>query len=77
MLARGPLTTDEAIQAKLIDHVGYADEVVAARVELEEKNGVKDARNEQRDLRVKKPAGMTANRRRQFRQQPRQKRVSA
>ncbi len=28
--ARGPLTTDEAVQAKLIDHVGYADEVVAA-----------------------------------------------
>ncbi len=30
LLARGPMTTDEAIQAKLIDHVGYADEVVAA-----------------------------------------------
>ena len=30
ILARGPLTTDEAVQAKLIDHVGYADEVVAA-----------------------------------------------
>jgi protease-4 len=30
LLARGPLSTDEAIQAKLIDHVGYADEVVAA-----------------------------------------------
>jgi protease IV len=30
LLARGPMTTDEAIQAKLIDHAGYADEVVAA-----------------------------------------------
>jgi protease-4 len=30
LLARGPLTADEALQAKLIDHVGYADEVVAA-----------------------------------------------
>jgi protease-4 len=30
LLARGPLTTDEAMQAKLIDHAGYADEVVAA-----------------------------------------------
>jgi protease-4 len=30
LLARGPMTTDEAIQAKLIDRVGYADEVVAA-----------------------------------------------
>ena len=30
LLARGPMTTDEATQAKLIDHVGYADEVVAA-----------------------------------------------
>jgi len=30
LLARGPMTADEAIQAKLIDHVGYADEVVAA-----------------------------------------------
>jgi protease-4 len=30
LLARGPLTTDEAKQAKLIDQVGYADEVVAA-----------------------------------------------
>ncbi len=29
-LSRGPMTTDEAIQAKLIDHAGYADEVVAA-----------------------------------------------
>ncbi|MDB5395930.1 MAG: sppA [Rhodospirillales bacterium] len=30
LLAHGPLTADEALQAKLIDHVGYADEVVAA-----------------------------------------------
>ncbi len=30
ILARGPMTADEAVQAKLIDHVGYADEVVAA-----------------------------------------------
>ncbi len=30
LLARGPLTTDEAVQAKLIDHAGYADEVVTA-----------------------------------------------
>jgi len=30
LLARGPLSTDEAKQAKLIDQVGYADEVVAA-----------------------------------------------
>jgi protease-4 len=30
LLARGPMTTDEAVQTKLIDHVGYADEVVAA-----------------------------------------------
>jgi protease-4 len=30
LLARGPLTTDEAKQAKLIDQIGYADEVVAA-----------------------------------------------
>ncbi|HTJ63656.1 MAG TPA: signal peptide peptidase SppA [Alphaproteobacteria bacterium] len=30
VLKRGPLTTDEALQAKLIDHVGYADEVIAA-----------------------------------------------
>ena len=30
LLARGPMNTDEATQAKLIDHVGYADEVVAA-----------------------------------------------
>jgi protease-4 len=27
---RGPLLTDEAVQAKLIDHVGYLDEAVAA-----------------------------------------------
>ncbi len=30
LLARGPLTADEAMQAKLVDHVGYADEAVAA-----------------------------------------------
>jgi protease-4 len=30
ILARGPMSTDEAVQAKLVDHVGYADEVVAA-----------------------------------------------
>jgi protease-4 len=30
LLARGPLTTEEAVQTKLIDHAGYADEVVAA-----------------------------------------------
>jgi protease-4 len=30
ILARGPMTTDEAMQAKLIDHIGYADEVVTA-----------------------------------------------
>lgn len=30
LLARGPLTAEEAQQAKLVDHVGYADEVVAA-----------------------------------------------
>ena len=30
LLARGPMTSDEAIQAKLIDHAGYADEVVNA-----------------------------------------------
>lgn len=29
-LAKGPLGTDEAIKAKLIDHAGYADEVVEA-----------------------------------------------
>ncbi len=29
ILARGPMTADEALQAKLIDHAGYADEVVA------------------------------------------------
>ena len=30
LLTRGPLSTEEAKQAKLIDQVGYADEVVAA-----------------------------------------------
>jgi len=30
LLARGPLAADEAVKAKLIDHIGYADEVVAA-----------------------------------------------
>ena len=30
LLARGPMTADEAVQAKLVDHVGYADEVVEA-----------------------------------------------
>jgi protease-4 len=30
ILARGPLTAEEAVQAKLIDHIGYADEVIAA-----------------------------------------------
>jgi protease-4 len=30
LFARGPMSADEATQAKLIDHVGYADEVVAA-----------------------------------------------
>ena len=30
VFARGPMSSEEATQAKLIDHVGYADEVVAA-----------------------------------------------
>lgn len=30
MLSRGPLTAEEAVKAKLVDHIGYADEVVAA-----------------------------------------------
>jgi protease-4 len=30
LLARGPMSSDEATQAKLIDHVGYADELIAA-----------------------------------------------
>jgi protease-4 len=30
LFARGPLTAADATQAKLIDHVGYADEVIAA-----------------------------------------------
>ena len=30
LFARGPLSVEEAMQAKLVDHAGYADEVVAA-----------------------------------------------
>jgi protease-4 len=30
LLAKGQLSADEAVQAKLIDHVGYADEVIQA-----------------------------------------------
>jgi len=30
LFGRGPLTTDEAVQAKLVDHVGYADEALDA-----------------------------------------------
>jgi protease-4 len=30
LLARGPMTADEAAQAKLVDKIGYADEVVSA-----------------------------------------------
>jgi protease-4 len=30
LFAKGPLTAEEAVQAKLVDHVGYADDVVAA-----------------------------------------------
>jgi len=38
LLARGPLTTDEAVQAKLVDHAGYADEVVAAAKKAADSN---------------------------------------